>query len=212
MVVPGDAHQTAQHILSSPGTWRLGIAGDFVMHICDVILVVVLYYLLRPVNRWLALMAVIFNVVQTSTLVANKLNLFLPLFLSGNADYLDAFNSRQLEALSYLSIKMHDHGFGVGLIYFGCACLLVGYLIMKSGYLPRWIGLLMVLAGLCYLVNSFALFLQPSLASSLYPLILIPPFIGETSLCFWLLLKGVNLEKWEKRVGSGFGEVSTAVD
>jgi len=198
MIVSGDAQATAGRIMATPLLWRIGIAGDLVMHICDVILIVTFYFLLRPVSRYLMLMAVLFNLVQTAVLVANKLNLLYPLFLLGTADYLKALDSRQLEAFSYLSIKMHDHGFGLGLIFFGCECLILGYLIFKSGYLPKWIGVLMGLAGACYIFNSFSLVLAPWLASRIFPLILLPPFIGETSLCLWLLIKGVNPVKWKE--------------
>jgi hypothetical protein len=104
-----------------------------------------------------------------------------------------------LQALSYLPIKLHAYGFGVGLIFFGFVCLLEGYLIYRSAYLPRFLGVLMQIAGVCYLVNSFALILAPSLADTLFPFILLPPFIAELSLALWLLLKGVNMAEWEKR-------------
>jgi hypothetical protein len=163
----------------------------------------IFYVLLRPVNRNLALLAVLFNLVQTAVLVANKLNLMAALFLLGSADYLKAFEPHQLHALSYLSLKLHDYGFGVGLIFFGCECLVVGYLIFRSGYLPKTIGVLMQIAGLCYLTNSFALLLAPPFANMLFPAILVPAFIGELSLCLWLLVKGVNISKWEALASAG---------
>jgi hypothetical protein len=198
IIVSGNAVATANHLSSSPLLWRAGIAGDLIMHVCDVILMMIFYVLLRPVNRNLALLAVLFNLIQTAVLVANKLNLLLPLFLLGKADYLKAFDSHQLESWSYLSIKAHGYGFGIGLIYFGFACLVYGFLIYKSGYLPKLIGVLMLIAGFCYILNSFALILDPWLADKLFPLILVPAFIGELSLCLWLLFKGVNLEKWKE--------------
>lgn len=199
LIVSGDATATANNIIASPLLWRIGIAADLIMHVCDVPLMLVFYVLLRPVNRNLALLAVLFNLVQTAVLVANKLNLLAALFLLGSADYLKAFDPHQLHALSYLSLKLHDYGFGVGLIFFGCECLVVGYLIFRSGYLPRTIGVLMQIAGLCYLTNSFVLLLAPALAKMLYPGVLVPAFIGELSLCLWLLVKGVNVSKWEEK-------------
>jgi len=201
MIVSGDATATAQNIMASQSLWRLGIAGDLVMHMCDVGLTMIFYVLLRPVNKNLALLAAFFNLVQTAILCANKLTLLIPLFLLGKADYLKAFEPRQLHALAYLSIKVHGYGFGVGLIYFGCMCLVLGYLVIRSGYLPRILGILMQIAGVCYLVNSFALLLSPSLANLLFPAILIPAFIAELSLCLWLLVKGVNVPKWTERDG-----------
>ena len=137
IVVSGDAAATANNLIASPSLWRAGIAGDLVMHVCDVGLMLVFYVLLRPVSKNLALLAVLFNLVQTSVLVANKLNLLLPLFLLNDAAYLKAFSPQQLQALSYVSLRTHDYGFGFGLIFFGVECIVVGYLIVRSGYLPK---------------------------------------------------------------------------
>jgi hypothetical protein len=204
IVVPGDATATANKLMASPLLWRIGIAGDLVMHVCDVILIMVLYVLLKPVNKHLALIAVLFNLIQTAVLVANKLNLLMPLFLLGDADYLKAFDSHQLQALSYISIKAHGYGFAIGLIFFGFECVLLGYLISKSGYLPNTIGILMQIAGLCYLVNSFSLLLAPRFADLIFPTVLLPSFIGELSLCLWLLVKGVNVLKWKEKATAVF--------
>jgi hypothetical protein len=198
LVVSGDATATAANVTASQALWRVGVAGDLIMHVCDVPLMLVFYVLLRPVNKTLALLGVLFNLVQTAALVAYKLNLLVALFLLGDADYLKALEPRQLNALMYLFIKADGYGFGIGLIFFGCACLVFGYLIRKSGYLPRTIGVLMQIAGVCYLTNSFALLLAPTVAHAIFPAILIPAFIGELSFCLWLLVKGVNVPKWEE--------------
>ncbi|MBI1807157.1 MAG: DUF4386 domain-containing protein [Ignavibacteria bacterium] len=174
-------------------------------------LMLIFYVLLRPVNKNLALLAVLFNLVQTAVLVANKLNLLQALFLLGNADYLKALEPHQLHALAYLPLKLHDYGFGIGLIFFGFTCLVEGHLIFRSGYLPKTIGVLMQIAGLCYLTNSFALLLAPTFADMIFPAILVPAFIGELSLCLWLLVKGVNVSKWEKASVGPFSGVSTGV-
>jgi hypothetical protein len=203
LVVSGNATATANNIMASPLLWRLGIAGDLVEHVCDVALMLIFYVLLRPVNRNLALLALLFNLVQTAALVAYKLNLLVPLFLLGKADYLKAFGPQQLHALAYISIKSDGYGFGIGLIYFGFTCLVLGYLIFRSGYLPKVLGVLMQIAGLCYLTNSFALILAPTFADRIFPAVLIPAFIGETSLCLWLIVKGVNVEKWKQRASAG---------
>ncbi len=202
LIVSGDATATANNIMASQFLWRVGIAGDLIMHVCDVPLVLVFYVLLKPVNRHLALLAVLFNLIQTSVLIANKLTLLMSLFLLGSADYLKAFEPRQLHALTYLSVKLHAYGFGIGLIYFSFECLVLGYLIFKSGYLPRILGVLMQVAGLCYLTNSFALLLAPTLAGRLFPAILVPAFVAELSLCLWLLMKGVNVPKWYEMAGA----------
>ena len=201
MIVSGEPAATSGNIIASPLLWRLGIAGDLIMHVCDAIVMLVLYVLLRTVNRNLALLALIFNLIQTAVLVANKMNLLMPLFLLGDANYLKAFDPKQLQALAYLSVKAHGYGFGIGLIFFGFVCLVNGYLIFKSGFFPKVIGVLMQIAGLGYLINSFALILAPSLENAIFPAILIPPFIGELSLCLWLIIKGVNSTRWKQKAG-----------
>jgi uncharacterized protein DUF4386 len=200
-VVSTDATATARNIMASPELWRAGIAGDLVMHLCDVGVMLVFYVLLRPVSKNLALLALLFNLVQTSVLVANKLNLLMPLFLLGDAGYLKAFTPEQLQALSYVALRTHDYGFGFGLIFFGAECIVVGYLIVRSSYLPRTLGVMMAIAGVCYLTNSFALVLAPTLASRLFPVILLPPFVAELSMALWLLVKGVDLTQWKPEYG-----------
>ena len=198
MIVSNDAAATFNNITASPLKWRLGIAADIVMHICDIPLMMIWYVLLKPVNRNLALLAILFVLTQTATLVATKLNLFTPLFLSGNANYLQSFNAQQLQALSYVAIKSDGYGFGNGLIFFGCGIIGLGYLIFKSRYFPAVFGILMQVAGVCYLIDSFSLILDPDLAHKLFPFILIPSFIGELSLCLWMLIKGVNMGRWNE--------------
>jgi hypothetical protein len=201
LVVPGDATATAGNILGSPSLWRLGIAGDLVMHVCDVFVMWALYLLLRPVSRNLALLNLLLNLIQTAVLVANKIILLVPLFLLGDAAYPKAFDQAQLQAWSYLAIKLHDYGFGIGLIFFGCVCLLEGYLIRTSRYLPKLIGVLMQIAGACYLINSFALLLAPHLEARLFPAIMVPCLLAELSLALWLLIRGVDEAEWRKRAG-----------
>jgi Domain of unknown function (DUF4386) len=199
MIVSGDAAATAANIAHAPQLWRLGIAGDLIMQATDVPLMLILYLLLKPVNRNLALLAMLFTLVQTASLVANKLNLMMPLFVSGDAAYLQAFTPDQLHALGYLAIRAHAHGFAIGLIFFGFECLITGYLIFASGFLPRIIGIAIQFAGVCYLVNSFALLVAPALDNMLFPAILLPCFVAELSLCLWLLVKGVHVPKWTQR-------------
>lgn len=200
LIVQGDATATAEKILSSELLLRSSIAAElFLLLTATTVLALIFYVVLRPVSRNLALLAVLFNLVAITVEAVNKLNLLETLSLLGNADYLRVFDPEQLYALAYLSIQSEGLGFGVSLIFFGCECLILGYLIFRSGYLPRVVGVLMQIAGLCYLTNSLALIVSPSLATQLVPAILLPAFIGELSLCLWLLVKGVNVPKWEKR-------------
>ena len=197
LIVSGDATATANNIAASPLLWRIGIAGDLVMHVCDLVVAMVYYLLFKRVNKNLALLGLLFGMIQTAVLVANKLNLVMPLFLLGNDEYLKTFDPHQLQALAYIAIKTHGYGFGIGLIFFGFECLIDGYLIFKSGFLPKFLGVLILVTGLCYLINSFAMILSPKLANSLFPAILAPALIGELSMSLWLFVKGVNLVKWK---------------
>jgi hypothetical protein len=202
LVVSGDATATVQAIAHSQLLWRAGIAGDLLMHVLDVPVIVILYLLLCPVSKTLALLATLINLVQTAVLAANKLNLLVPLFILDDASYLKAFSPEQLHALSYLAIKAHGYGFGIGLIFFGCACLVRGYLIFKAGYFPKILGVLIAAAGLSYLVNSFALLLAPGIASMLFPAILLPALIGELTFALWLTIKGVRMEQWRQHANA----------
>ncbi|HSK45260.1 MAG TPA: DUF4386 domain-containing protein [Candidatus Binatia bacterium] len=199
--VSGDVSATANNILASESLWRISIAGDLILLVCAVALTLILYLLLKPVNKNLALLAVFFNIVEFPIEAVSKLYLLGALFLSGSADYLKAFEPRQLHALVKISVKLHDYGFGIDLIFFGCACLVYGYLLFRSGYFPRTLGVLMAIAGLRYLTNSFTLILAPTYSGRIFP-ILVLALIGELSLCLWLIVKGVNVQQWKEQVGA----------
>ena len=201
LVVAGDPAATARAIAAAPLLWQAGIVGDLLMHVLDVPVIVVMYLLLKPVSEPLALMATLINLVQTAVLAANKLTLLVPTYLLAPGAHRLAFTPEQLQALSSLAIKAHGYGFGVGLIFFGIGCLVRGYLIVQSGFLPRTLGVLMILAGLSYLINSFALLLAPALAAWLFPVVLVPAFVGELLFALWLVVKGVNLDQWRRRTG-----------
>jgi len=104
--------------------------------------------------------------------------------------------------LASLSVESYGFGFGASLIFFGCECPVLGYLIFRSGYIPKALGVLLPIAGLCYLTNSFAFLVGPSFADRILSSILVPAFVGEASLCLWLLWKGVDVEKWRPLAGA----------
>jgi len=208
LIVSGDATATAANIRSMESLWRFHIAAELFLLICAVALLLILFALLRPVNRALVLLAAFFNLVSIGLEAAITMYLLEALFPLGNAGYLKAFAPEQLYAMASLSLKSHSYGFGVSLIFFGCFCLVIGYLIFRSGYLPKTIGVLMQIAGVCYLTNSFALILAPAFANRIFPAILVPAFVGEASLCLWLLVKGVNVQRWEEQA-SAAGAIHT---
>ena len=182
MLVSGNAAASLQNISANPVLWRLSIAGDLLMHVLDIPVTIFFYLLLRPVSHPLALISTAFNLVQTSILGMNKINLLAP------------FTLMDASAVAFHTIWQHSYGFAIGLIFFGVTCIIRDALIYRSTLIPRAIGGLIIVAGACYLVNSFALILAPSLAAAMFPAILFPAFIGELALSLWLILKGVKVE------------------
>src|SRR5713226_3179313 len=212
--VSGNVTATANNIMAFESLWRISIASELILLVCAVPLTLILFVLLRPVNNNLALLAVFFNIVEFPIEAASKLCLFAALFLSGNADYLKAFEPHQLHALVRISLKLHDYGFGIDLVFFGFACLVYGYLLFWSGYFPRTLGVLMAIAGLSYLTNSLTLILAPAYAGTIF-LVLVFALIGELSLCLWLIVKGVNVQRWKEQAsaaGSGDRSAPCTID
>jgi hypothetical protein len=202
LVVSGDAATTAANILASPDLWHLSVAADLIVVLLAVPLLWVEYLLLRPVSKQLVLLAVLFNLVSLAVEAISKLFLLVVLPTLKSAEFLKAFDPSQMQILANLSLRAHDVAFNIALIFFGFTCLVNGYLIFRSGYLPKFVGILMQIAGLSYLVGCFAALFAPSFADLITPAILLPPLIGELSFCLWLLLKGVNVAKWQERLSA----------
>jgi hypothetical protein len=205
IVAPDDALTTASNLRSMESLWRIGIASELFIGICTIVFMLILYVLLRPVNRDLALLATFFGLVAMAVEIVYSLQLVQALFPVGNAMYLKAFTPEQLSAMSSLSINAHSQGFGIALLFFGCVFPIAGYLIFKSSYFPKAIGILYVIPGVSYLTSSFALILAPSFAGRYYFVMAGPAVIGEGALCLWLLVKGVNVPKWKEKVMGSFG-------
>ena len=155
----------------------------------------------------MVLLALLFNLVSLAVEAISKLFLIVVVPTLGSPDYLKAFEPQQLQVLANLALRSHDVAFNIALIFFGFTCVVNGYLIFKSGYLPKFVGILMQIAGLSYLTACFAALFAPAFADLITPFILLPPLIGESSFCLWLLIKGVNAAKWKERV-SAFPGVS----
>lgn len=206
IVVAGDAMATAANLRSLEFLWRVGIAGQMLMVICTVTLTLVLFVLLRRVSRELALLATFFSLIATAVDSSYSLHLVEALFPLGNVSYLNAFTPDQLNAMASLSLKSHVFGYGIGLLLFGPFFLVTGYLIFKSTYFPKTIGILYQIAGVAYMLNGFVLILAPGFAGQIFDIIVLPAFVGETSFCLWLLFKGVNLDKWKALAETPVGE------
>lgn len=203
LIVAGNATATAANILASRSLWHMTLAAELAYLIGALVWLLILYVLLRPVSRNLALLMVFFNLTTIALEVANKFNLVAASSLLEGADHLKTFLPEQLHALAYQSLTMYSYGFAISLIFFGCVCLVLGHLIRRSSFLPGSLGALMQIAGVCYLTNSFALLAAPNVAEALFPYILIPPFVAESSLCLWLIAKGLDAQRWREQPGVG---------
>jgi hypothetical protein len=176
LVVHGDPAATVRRIQESEWLWRLGVAGQMLL-------------LLRPVCKNLSLLMVLFAITSLAVESVSALQLQAMLDTLAMAKYLKPEDLPQLHTMAYLTVVSHAQAFGLALIFFGVEILIVGYLIWQSGYIPKAIGVMMQLAGVCYLINSFSMVLSPTLASMLFPAILLPALVGESALCLWLLIK-----------------------
>ncbi|HXA78040.1 MAG TPA: DUF4386 domain-containing protein [Candidatus Acidoferrales bacterium] len=198
LVVYSDAAATATNILAHEPLFRLAFVADLIVNPCFIALTLLFFDLFKPVNRSLSLLAAFFSLVGCA--IASLICLFqlAPLIVLGSAHNVSGFNVEQLQALALMFLKLHAQGYNVSLVFFGFYCLLIGYLIFRSTFLPRILGALMAIAGLCYLTSSFATFLSPGVAARLFPYILVPGSVAELSLILWLLVKGVNDQRWKE--------------
>jgi Domain of unknown function (DUF4386) len=199
-ILAPDAATTATNLHAMESLWRWGIASELVLLLSGVPLAVILYVLLRQVHRPLTLLAVAFCVIGIAIEAAMVMYLLEALFPLGSDAYLQAFTRGQLDAMASVALKAHNYGFGVSLLFFACYQITIGVVIFKSGYMPRLVGVLMLLGGAGYLVNNFALILHPSTTSWLFPVTAVPALLGELSLCLFLLVKGVNVARYQERL------------
>jgi len=194
-IVPGDPAATAANLVEKAGLFRLSVAADIVMALSDVALAVLLFWLLRPAGGILALAAMAFRLVQAAIIGAGLLFQQAALLAANSAP---GFDPAGRKALALLFLDLHAHGYDLGLVFFGVACLCLGRLIVLSGYLPRWLGYLVAAAGLVYLAGSFTRFLAPEFLGAVQFAYAIP-LVAETAFALWLLLRGVDEAQWHAR-------------
>jgi hypothetical protein len=198
LVVSGDAAATATNILAHEPLWRWAFAVDIIAFASYGALTALFYELFKPVNRSVSLAAAFFSLVACAVQAVGSLFHLAPLVLLGSTPYLRVFNVEQLQALALMFLRLRALCYhNIGLVFFGLYCLLIGFLIFRSAFLPRIIGVLMMLAGL-----SYAMFLSPPLATYLQPYILVFPGVGQIALTLWLLAMGVNAQRWKEQAGA----------
>ncbi|MBL8012902.1 MAG: DUF4386 domain-containing protein, partial [Candidatus Omnitrophica bacterium] len=150
-------------------------------------------------NKNLSLLALIFSILGSAVMAVNLLNQLAPLLLLHKTVYLKAFTPEQLQTLSLFFLNLQSQGYGISLLLFAFYFPIIGYLVYKSTFLPRILGVIYTLAGIGYLSNSLAMFLFPPLLALLFPYSLLPAFIGESSMSLWMIVKGVNIQKWREK-------------
>lgn len=192
-----DSSVTARNILSSEYWYRIGFVSELMMLVCDIGVTTILYILLCDFNKNLSLLSTFFRLTSIIVLSTVALSHYAALFFLGSAKYLSVFSSDQLNAFALLSIKLHGSGYNISLLFFGIHLIILGYLIYKSNYFPKFIGVLLLIGGLCYNINSLTWFLFPSFINMIYPAILIPCSIGELLFSLWLLVKGIKQKSAE---------------
>ena len=194
LLVPGDAATTASNIMASELLFRLSIVSALVVQVINIFLVLVLYKLLEPVSRNHALLMVVFLLVGTPIAMFDQVNLFAALHLLSGADSLAALEAGQVNAQVMLFLDLHQHGAYIAGIFFGLWLFPMGYLVFRSGFLPRILGVFLMIGCMGYLVDSFAIFIFPD-----FEPIVLYTFWGELFFPLWLLIKGVNVDQWQKR-------------
>jgi hypothetical protein len=202
IVVPGDAAATARNIAGQELLYRSGLVAHIVILACNIPLAAIFYDLFKVVNRKVALFVAFFTLVGTAVEGAGLLSQFTPLILLDGGRYSKAFNAEQAQALAAMNLDLQAISFNIALVFFGFYCLSIGYIVVRSTFLPRVVGVLMAIGGLCYLTNSFASFLSPSFAARLFPYIQLPSGIAELSLTLSLLVIGVNVQRWKAQASA----------
>jgi hypothetical protein len=206
LVVRGDPAATATNILGSEGLFRLGFVAEIVGILFFVGAVLFLYELFKPVNRSLALLLVFFSLIGSAIQALDSLADIAALLLLKGGSGLTAFTTGQAQALALVFLRMHMLVYDLALVFFGVFSILIGTLVLQSTFVPRILGVLMAIDGLGYLTVSFATFLSPPFAAHLYPYLpFLTALLGEVSLMLWLVVKGVNTQRWEEQATAAAG-------
>jgi len=197
VVVPGDAAATAANILANEPLFRLGVISDIAASACYLAASLFIYAVLKPVNPTVALLGTFFSVAGCAISALSFAFRLAPLTVLA----VSGFTTEQLRGLSHALISLNVQAVNIGFVFFGLHCVLVGSLILESSFIPKGIGALMVFGGLGWLSFAITSLLSPALVLLMIPYILAPGAIGELTLTLWLLVKGVDVRRWNEQAG-----------
>ena len=197
LVVSGDAAATATNILAHSSLFQLGFAVYLIEMACQIAMTALFYELLKPAGRIVSLLAAFLGFAGCVIKTFSRVFFIAPLIVLGGAHYLSVFSSEQLQALALLFLKVNDRGAAMALVFFGFYALLTGYLIIRSTFLPRILGVVSVIAGLGWLS-----FLYVPLGYRLFPYVAAFGLLGAVALVFWLLVFGVNEPRWKEQASA----------
>jgi len=197
IVVDGDAATTAKNILAHESSFRSGFAVGLIGTALYVAVTVFFYGLFKPVNRSLALLAAFLSLVGCAVQASGSFFQAAPLVVLGGSHYLSTFTSEQLQSLALMCLDLNARAASISLVFFGLFDIAIGYLIIRSTFLPRILGVLMAIAGCGWLT-----FLSPPLAAGLSPFVDILGFVAELCLMLWLLVMGVDVQRWKEQAAS----------
>jgi hypothetical protein len=192
LVVSGDAAATAHNIEASEGLFRLGIAADVITFVSDVVIAWAFYELLKFVDKSLALLGAFLRVADAAILAGITLNGLITLRLLSGVDYLQAFDTHQLQSLARLYISVRGLGFYIGFVFLGCGSAVFAYLLLRSRYVPTVLPVWGIFSSLLLAIGSLAVILSPWFAANASLAYMIPMFFYEVPLGLWFLIKGVR--------------------
>ena len=197
LIVPGDSATTVSNIMESLFLFRLGFAFDLTAFALDLAVSVLLYVLLRPVDKTLALVSAAFRAIAHPAIATvNLLNHYAAIHLVDSSSIARAFSPEQLNELVAFFLNLHWTGYLVAGVPFGVHMILLGILVVKADYFPSILGIVLAIAGGGYLVESFGDFMWPGHEGILIWFVAVPAGIGELAIALWLLIKGVDMKKW----------------
>lgn len=193
LVISGDASATAQNILRDSFLFRIGLLTDLIAFLCDAGVAILFYYLLKPVSKGLAIATAAFRLIAHPAIGSlNLINHYAALKILESPGFISSFELGQVQEISLMFMDLHNMGYLIAGAFFGIHCLLLGNLLYRSEWFPKWTGILLTLAAFGYLIESFGFVLLPEMETVFGWVVGLSAGIGEVSLTLWLIIKGVR--------------------